>query len=197
MDLAGFAGMMAAQLGRPPVPVRQQLDTLKKLGIKLSEEEERRFLAEPGRYESPAYTGILARLGRDSDQVLAFDAEVARVETMYRDLFARLLRLTGGELDLTDVDESGEEADLEGPGGVWRIAFRLNGNPYQCEADFLGNWLDPNVIGMLNGALEKEGVKKRFLLLDDINVQEQVVFFRTPQWGRFLTAGTQLRVREK
>lgn len=197
MSIDDFAGLLASQFNRPGVPVRQQLDTLKRLGIKFTEAEEGRFLAEPRRWESPAYTGILADLGRGSDQVLAFDPEVERVEGMYRALFAGLLRLTGGELDLTDVYESSEHADLEAPGGTWKITFRLNGNPYQCDADFLGNWLDPNVIGMLNGILEREGVKKRFLMLDDMSVQEQVVFFRTPQWGQFLTAGTRLKVRER
>ena len=89
-------------------------------------------MSQSARYEDPAYAAILTELGAaDSDQVYAFDAEVTQRSTMYRDLIGALLRLTGGELDLQDVRESGENADLEGPGGTWRVSFTLNGHPYQ------------------------------------------------------------------
>ena len=196
MDLDSFASMLASQMNRPAVPIRQQVDTLKRLGIRLTPEQEEGFLSQSARYEDPAYAAILTELGAaDSDQVYAFDAEVTQRSTMYRDLIGALLRLTGGELDLQDVRESGENADLEGPGGTWRVSFTMNGHPYQYDADFLGDWLDVNVLAFLNSALEKEKIKKRFLTVDDFNIQGVVVFFRTPEWGRFFSAGTQLAVK--
>ena len=150
MDLDSFASMLASQMNRPAVPIRQQLDTLKRLGIRLTPEQEDGFLSQSARYEDPAYAAILTELeAADSDQVYAFDAEVTQRSTMYRDLIGALLRLTGGELDLQDVRESGENADLEGPGGTWRVSFTLNGHPYQYDADFLGDWLDVNVLAFL------------------------------------------------
>ena len=75
------------------------------------------------------------------------------------------------------------------------MSFTLNGHPYQYDADFLGDWLDVNVLAFLNSTLEKEKIKKRFLTVDDFNIQGVVVFFRTPEWGRFFSAGTQLAVK--
>ena len=65
------------------------------------------------------------------------------------------------------------------------MSFTLNGHPYQYDADFLGDWLDVNVLAFLNSALEKEKIKKRFLTVDDFNIQGVVVFFRTPEWAGF------------
>lgn len=77
MDLDSFASMLASQMNRPAVPIRQQLDTLKRLGIRLTPEQEEGFLSQSARYEDPAYAAILTELGAaDSDQVYAFDAEV-------------------------------------------------------------------------------------------------------------------------
>ena len=56
------------------------------------------------------------------------------------------------------------------------MSFTLNGHPYQYDADFLGDWLDMNVLAFLNSALEKEKIKKRFLTVDDFNIQGVVVF---------------------
>ena len=96
MDLDSFASMLASQMNRPAVPIRQQLDTLKRLGIRLTPEQEEGFLSQSARYEDPAYAAILTELGAaDSDQVYAFDAEVTQRSTMYRDLIGALLRLTG------------------------------------------------------------------------------------------------------
>lgn len=195
MDLDSFASMLASQMNRPAVPIRQQLDTLKRLGIRLTPEQEEGFLSQSARYEDPAYAAILTELGAaDSDQVYAFDAEVTqRSPCIGISLSAAAAH--GGELDLQDVRESGENADLEGPGGTWRVSFTLNGHPYQYDADFLGDWLDVNVLVFLNSTLEKEKIKKRFLTVDDFNIQGVVVFFRTPEWGRFFSAGTQLAVK--
>lgn len=197
MSLDDFAGRIASQFNRPPVPVRQQLDTLKRLGIKLSGEREAAFLADQGRFQRPAYAAILEELGLEgSDQIYAFDSEVAEVSTMYRDVIGNLLRLTGGELDLTGAAESGEDADLENRGGVWHVDFCLNGRPYRYDAEFMGDWLDLNFFPFLNGVLEKEGAGKRFITVDDFNIQGMLVFYRTPEWGKFFAAGTGLSVKD-
>ena len=54
MDLDSFASMLASQMNRPAVPIRQQLDTLKRLGIRLTPEQEEGFLSQSARYEDPA-----------------------------------------------------------------------------------------------------------------------------------------------
>ena len=118
---------------------------------------------------------------------MAFDAEVTQRSTMYRDLIGALLRLTGGELDLQDVRESGENADLEGPGGTWRVSFTLNGHPYQYDADFLGDWLDMNVLAFLNSALEKEKIKSAFLRWTTSTSREWW-FFSEPRSGADFSA---------
>ena len=46
MDLDSFASMLASQMNRPAVPIRQQVDTLKRLGIRLTPEQEEGFLSK-------------------------------------------------------------------------------------------------------------------------------------------------------
>ena len=122
MDLDSFASMLASQMNRPAVPIRQQLDTLKRLGIRLTpKQEEGFFLSQSARYEDPAYAAILTELGAaDSDQVYAFDAEVTQRSTMYRDLIGALLRLTGrtGPPRCTRAARTPIWRGLAGHGGV-------------------------------------------------------------------------------
>ena len=193
MDLHDLAAMMSSQLHRASVPLERQLDTLKRLNVSPAPALAEALQADPSDWEEQPYTALLSRMAREgSPQVLFVDSEAAAPETMYRDLFARLAALSGGEAALEGV----QEAPGAGAEGACRVTFALNGRPYAFDAAPLGSWLDPEVFPFLNAALEEAGLRKRFVTVDDARLQGLLVFYRTPEWARFFAAGTGLTVRD-
>ena len=187
MDLDRFAGLLSAQLHRPPAPVAQQLATLKRLSFRFSPDLEAHFLSHPESYEDPAYLALLCRLAQDEPgQALVLEPEAPSPETMYRDLFARLTALAGGGVALA----GGELGPSEG--GRRALTFTLDGRPCRYDAQDLGSWLDTGVLAHLNGLLAQREEKKRFLTVEDIRLPGQLVFFRSPQWAGFFAAATGL-----
>ncbi len=187
MDLDRFAGLLSAQLHRPPAPVAQQLATLKRLSFRFSPDLEAHFLSHPESYEDPAYLALLCRLAQDEPgQALVLEPEAPSPETMYRDLFARLTALAGGGVALA----GGELGPSEG--GRRALTFTLDGRPCRYDAQDLGTWLDTGVLAHLNGLLALGEEKKRFLAVEDIRLPGQLVFFRSPQWAGFFAAATGL-----
>ena len=191
MDLDRFAGLLSAQLHRPPAPVAQQLATLKRLSFRFSPDLEAHFLSHPESYEDPAYLALLCRLAQDEPgQALVLEPEAPSPETMYRDLFARLTALAGGGVALA----GGELGPSEG--GRRALTFTLDGRPCRYDAQDLGSWLDTGVLAHLNGLLAQREEKKRFLAVEDIRLPGQLVFFRSPQWAGFFAAATGLDARQ-
>ena len=187
MDLDRFAGLLSAQLHRPPAPVAQQLATLKRLSFRFSPDLEAHFLSHPESYEDPAYLALLAQ--DEPGQALVLEPEAPSPETMYRDLFARLTALAGGGVALA----GGELGPSEG--GRRALTFTLDGRPCRYDAQDLGSWLDTGVLAHLNGLLAQGEEKKRFLTVEDIRLPGQLVFFRSPQWAGFFAAATGLDAR--
>ena len=191
MPLDRFAGLLSAQLHRPPAPVAQQLATLKRLSFRFSPDLEAHFLSHPESYEDPAYLALLCRLAQDEPgQALVLEPEAPSPETMYRDLFARLTALAGGGVALA----GGELGPSEG--GRRALTFTLDGRPCRYDAQDLGAWLDMGLLTHLNGLLAEREEKKRFLTVEDIRLPGQLVFFRSAQWAGFFAAATGLDARQ-
>ena len=191
MDLDRFAGLLSAQLHRPPAPVAQQLATLKRLSFRFSPDLEAHFLSHPESYEDPAYLTLLCRLAQDAPgQVLVTAPESPDPDHMYRDLLQGLSALTGGTVDLS----GGSLAPAAG--GTRTLAFTLNGEACRYEAQDLGAWLDMGLLTHLNGLLAEREEKKRFLTVEDIRLPGQLVFFRSAQWAGFFAAATGLDARQ-
>lgn len=191
MDLDHFAGLLSAQLRRPAEPVEKQLAALKRLSFLVSSELEAHFLAHPESYEDPAYLSLLCRLAQDAPgQALVTTPESPDPDAMYRHLLEDLSALTGGSPALAGGELS------PAVDGVRPLAFTLDGAPCRYDAQDLGAWLDMGLLTHLNGLLAQRGEKKRFLIVDDIRLPGQLVFFRSPQWAGFFTAATGLTAAE-
>lgn len=99
-----------------------------------------------------------------SSTVYAFDAEVYDIEHMYR-LFLQGVSAIVPGFEPTDIHESIEEnvdeGSMDGTYGKTTVSFVLNGNKYEHELRFMGDWFDDDAINWINEVLAQESFEHR------------------------------------
>lgn len=100
-----------------------------------------------------------------SDKVYAQDAEVFNIEKMYTEFLEGVDSIIP-DAEFTEIyeDLSGMTEDLDGRRSV---SFRCNGSPYEAELDSYGDWLNPEIVSFVNGALKKEGCMAQLRVVSD------------------------------
>lgn len=200
MEMSDFLDMMGPFMDGDPVPMQEQMEVLRGLGLEISEAAAQKLPPEG------AYWMTLESLGwgsydfdtnawtPSSRQLYSFDSEVPDIETMYLTYFKGLQAISEGELTFTEVCQDHSQVDWDGPGGKVAVTFRLNGEACRFDAEFMGDWLDLTIRGAVNRVLARQGIEKRFFATDAS--QGETIFFCTAEWAKRLEAATQCRMSD-
>ena len=119
-----------------------------------------------------------------SDIVYAFDAEVYDIDHMY-ELFLLGVQAIVPEITITDITEDLSQMDgsLEGKRSV---SFLCNGHPYQFEFDSLGDWINGEILPLMNQVLEKEHCPYRLCEIQDQYDQMVILIYDTDEKAAFM-----------
>lgn len=145
--------------------------------------------------EGYPYTWLLTGIGSPSydenweisaypAQVFWFDFEGMDVSTDYIHVLEGMLALAkGSPLDrVEDIGEDTDKADWEQGTGKITVFLKWEGQPYSWDMKMEYDWIDGNILGVLNGLLEETDAKERFYVTGD-NGQGALVFYRTKEWA--------------
>ena len=185
------------------VPLDEQVEVLESFGLhvpKETVESVRGFMTEydmQASIEGFPYTWLLTELGapryREDDwttveayskDVFWFDFEGLDISTDYVDILNGMLALAQGScLDtVTDISEDTSKVNWEEGKGKVEVCLEWDGQPYHWVMDMQYDWIDGDVLGMLNALLVQGGSGKFFYAAGD-NGQGAIVFFCTAEWA--------------
>lgn len=191
------------------VTLDEQVEVLESLGLQVPEElveSLRTAMEEPGMQamieEDYPYTWLLTDLGMpqyDDDwnvtgyaqDVFWFDFEGAG----YQYVLEGMLALAQGScLDtVTDIHEDSSEVDWEQGKGTIAVSLDWEGQTYHWYMDVYYDWIDGDVLGILN-ALLIEGKSQKFFYVTGDNGQGAIVFFCTAEWAEDFQEATGLEL---
>lgn len=183
------------------VPLDKQVAVLASLGISVPEEtvaSMQEFMTEYDMYdlvEGSPYTWLLMDVGAPaydedfnlvgySDQVFWFDFEGLDIYTDYITVLNGMLALAQGSPieSISEIREDIDDAEWERGWGTVTVSLDWQGQTYLYDMKMDYDWIDGEVLGILNPLLEQEGSQKYFYATGD-DGQGAIVFFCTPQWA--------------
>lgn len=192
------------------VPLDTQVEILSSMGLEVPEEmvqSARSGMEEQSMrvyVEGYPYTWLLTGMGMPSydeewnidgysQELFWFDFEGRDISSDYIDVLEGMLALApGSPLDgIEDIREDTEKVDWEKGTGSVDVAFWLDGRTYSWEMDMQYDWIDGDILGVLNSILEKTDVQERFFVTGD-DGQGALVFYRTPEWAKRFEKATGL-----
>ena len=126
-----------------------------------------------------------------SSQVYWLDFEAFNLDTMYTEVVQGIDVITGEDVVFADIAEDTSKVDYEKDAGTQGIGFLCNGEPCRYEADFNGDWIDPDFLTWMGQTLEGAKSGKRLYLCGDQG-QGCILLWQTPEWVRALKKATGL-----
>ncbi|MBI1271216.1 hypothetical protein GC174_12355 [bacterium] len=135
------------------LPLETQLENLSKFGIKLKQGlsvEDLLKSFDRDEYEANPYKLLLCVMGTSqevepygdfSDDVYHLDTECIENQGDYVKLAEKIIRLTGGELAVTELEDEIDHND-----GKARLSFKIGEHKYDWEATVNDDWLDPGIL---------------------------------------------------
>lgn len=194
------------------VPLDTQAEVLESFGFQVPEEtveSVRAFMTEYNMremVEGYPYTYLLLNLGRpqyDEDwtvteypqDVFWFDFEGMDIGTDYIDVLNGMLALAKGScLDsVSGITEDTAGVDWERGKGTITLSLEWEGQTYQWDMDMRHDWIDSEVLGVLNALLIEGKSDKLFYVAGD-NGQGVLVFFCTAEWAQAFREATGLEL---
>lgn len=192
------------------VPIDLQAETLRSLGLTVHEETVESAKTYIDMYdmgelvEGNPYTWLLTDMGAPeydedwkivgySDEVFWFDFEGFDLSTDYIEILWGMLALSqGSSLDsVTDIEENTEGVDWDRGRGEVVVSLNWNHTRYQWDVEAYNDWIDSDVLGMLNTLLKEADSQEYFYATGD-NGQGAIVFFCTEEWAQAFTEATGL-----
>jgi len=120
-----------------------------------------------------------------SDKVYAQDAEVFNIEEMYTEF------LEGADYIIPDAEFTEIHEDISGLtenlDGRRSVSFKCNGSPYEAELDSYGDWLNPEIIGIVNDVLKKEGCAAQLRVVSDEYDQIAIMIYGSKAEGDMIS----------
>lgn len=115
-------------------------------------------------------------------EIYAFDMEMPEIVQMYTDFFEGIVRIAGGDLEITDIEEEMSEEVLEAGEGTKTVRFCCNGKVYEYEAQHYYDWFDTGMLAFMNQVLEDQKTDSRLYVTGD-GGQDCIVLYRTEEWA--------------
>lgn len=169
----------------------------------------REFMTEYGmqnQIEGNPYTWLLTSLGAPnydedgkisgySHDVFWFDFEGIDISTDYIDVLNGMLALAKGScLDtVTDISEDTAKVNWEKGKGTVTVSLECEGETYHWDMDVKYDWIDGEVLGVLNTLLIQGDSEENFYMTGD-NGQGAIVFFCTEEWAENFREATGLEL---
>lgn len=192
--------------------VEQQAQTLRALGLPVSDEmtalvqERIEYFGTFEGLEMNSYTWFLMELGMaqydENGKILAYPEEVFwydfegwDISTDYINILTGMLTLAkGSPLDsVCNINEDISQVDWEKGRGKITLSLTWEGTEYSWKMRVLYDWLDADVLGVLNELLKKCDVQERFYTADD-GGQGVFVFYCTKDWAEIFTEATGIKL---
>lgn len=162
--------------------VEQQAQTLRALGLPVSDEmtalvrERIEYFGTFEELEINSYTWFLMELGMaqydENGEILAYPEEVFWYDFEGWDI---------------------SQVDWEKGRGKITLSLTWEGTEYSWKMRVLYDWLDADVLGVLNELLKKCDVQERFYIADD-GGQGVFVFYCTKDWAEIFTEATGIKL---
>ncbi|MDE6639191.1 MAG: YcxB family protein [Acetatifactor sp.] len=181
--------------------LNEQVSVLRSLGFTIPEEMEDTLctcIEENGMnsyVERYPYTWLLSNLAwadaeewadwaQDGAAVFWFDFEGWDISTDYVMILEGMQKLSAGSIldDVENIREDTGNVDWEKGTGTITVSLKWKGQEHSWKMDMENDWIDPEVLGIYNGLLEKEGVPERFYVTGD-DGQGAFVFYCTGEWA--------------
>lgn len=157
--------------------------------------------------ENYPYTWILMELAwanedrdwsdllQSSAEVFWFDFEAWDISEDYVWILEGMRELSAGSIldDVGNIREDTENVDWEKGTGTITISLEWKGQEHFWEMDVENDWIDPDVLGIYNGLLKKEGASERFYVTGD-DGQGALVFYGTKEWAAAFENATGLEL---
>lgn len=225
-DLGGYPVMMDMPKEGEPyvfhpdlyedyVPLAEQAEVLKSLGFEIPQEildgmyhgmeemPEQRAWVEGYPYASllcaigmPGYDTENWEIIKYPDQAYWFDWEGFDLDMEYVHILNGVNVMAGGDFSITDIRQDMSGADWEKGSGTIRLSFRIDGALYEYPLVFMNDWLDTDIIGDINDALEKSGIGKRVYAAGD-GGQGCILMYRDKEWAKEFKKKTGIRLEER
>lgn len=192
------------------VPIDRQVEVLESLGLSVQEEWVESARSDIEKYdmreqvEGHPYTWLLIDMGapdydeegkirKYSDQVFWFDFEGFDLSTDYIDILQGMLALSEGScLDgVADIREDTEKVDWERGTGTVTVSLNWNDTQYRWDVEAYYDWIDGDVLGMLNTLLKEADSREFFYAMGD-DGQGAIVFYCSEEWAQAFTEATGL-----
>lgn len=202
---SGYGEIYDASGSVRSIPVREQAEILRELGLEVSEETvelyETYIAEEPdlASYveEWPFYELLMEaaapernsdtwEINRYSDQAYWFDFEGWDISTDYLEILRGVEAISGGALSFTELEVDDSRVNWEYGTGRILIRFCLNGEPHKYTAKMEHDWIDPNFLTYLMKLTGQVQSGKRLYVCSDMG-QGCILFYRDSNWAdRFM-----------
>ena len=202
---SGYGEIYDASGSVRSIPVREQAEILRELGLEVSEETVELYEAyiaeEPdlASYveEWPFYELLMEaaapernsdtwEINRYSDQAYWFDFEGWDISTDYLEILRGVEAISGGALSFTELEVDDSRVNWEYGTGRILIRFCLNGEPHKYTAKMEHDWIDPNFLTYLMKLTGQVQSGKRLYICSDMG-QGCILFYRDSNWAdRFM-----------
>lgn len=184
------------------VPFEEQVSVLRSLGFTIPKEMEEALGSyfqedEVASYvERYPYIWLLSNLTwahreeawadwfQDGAEVFWFDFEGWDITTDYIMVLEGMRELSAGSIldDVENIREDTENVNWERGTGTITVLLDWRGQEYSFKMNMQSDWIDPKVLGIYNGLLEKEGIPERFYMTGD-DGQGALVLYCTKEWA--------------
>ncbi len=177
--------------------IHECLEKLQQLGICATEEEEKyaemilgmpeEILEnmEPGQITGMLLgaAGQLSQGGEGTTGVYAFDTELPDPSQMGTEFLQGISRISGGELEITDIEEAYSMDVLEEGTGTWPVNFVCNGTAYHYDVNVYHDWFDTGLLDFMGQVVKEQNTGSRLYVTGD-GYQECIIFYQTEIWAR-------------
>lgn len=192
--------------------VEQQAETLRSLGLTVPEgivrsvQEDLEDSLSSGIAEKEVYLTLLLNLAwgyideegnfsEGTGEVFWFDFEGWDLSTDYIHILEGMLALAEGSfLDgINEIEEDLEDVNWEKGRGKITVRLTWEGQEYEWDMKVYYDWIDSDVLGILNGLLRETESEKYFYITDD-GGQGVIVLFCTKEWAEKFTEATEIKL---
>lgn len=197
------------------VPIDKQVEVLKTQGFTVSDKivEAAKDTMEEYEHmrtyvEGYPYTWLLTEIGAPdynddweitgySDEVFWFDFEGWDISTDYISVLEGMLALAPQSAisSVTNISEDTTNVDWDKGTGSIKVSLEWNGQEYSWDMDMYYDWIDEDVLKILNSLLEQTDEEERFYVTGD-DGQGAIVFYCSKEWAEEFQKATWLEMSE-
>ena len=197
------------------VPIDKQAEILREQGLTVSEKSVEAAKDAMNEYERMRiylegypYTWLLMQMGAPdyndewevtgySDEVFWFDFEGWDISTDYITVLEGMLALAPQSAisSVTNIGEDTTDVDWDKGSGSIEVSLEWNGQEYSWDMDMYYDWIDEDVLKILNSLLEQTDEEERFYVTGD-DGQGAIVFYCSKEWAEEFQNATWLEMSE-